>query len=257
MKTLFMAWQARDATRAWFPIGRLDVDEALSNYSFEYTGGALKAQLNGFAPLLAFPKFDEKYTSSSLFPLFQNRLISRTRADFDEYIHSLAMADGASVNPLEVLAVSGGERKTDSLQIFPKIELTVDRKFSTRFFVHGTRHLLPMAWERVSRLKVDEALHIALEMGNPVGGIAVQIQSDDYVMLGWSPRYLVDDLAQSLVTNRCDLKALVRRVNGSDIPFERRLLVELSGCYPEGNDPMTSPDYQSYLVLRHAAQAAH
>ena len=252
MKTLFMAWQAHDPTRAWFPIGRLDVNEGLSQFSFEYTGGARDAAQRGFTPLLAFPDLSEKYTAPKLFPLFENRLLSENRPDFKQYIKSLAISGADAKNPFEVLAISGGERKTDSLEIFPRIQLTNDRRFSTRFFVHGTRHLLPSAWQRVSRLRTDEPLRIALEMGNPASGIAVQIQSDDYVMLGWSPRYLVDDLASVLETNLCEMKATVRQVNGSEIPFERRLLVELSGCFPPEIEPMASAAYLPY-----SAQAIH
>ena len=246
MKTLFMAWQAHDPTRAWFPIGRLDVDDGLSQFSFQYTGGARDAALRGFIPLLAFPRLNEKYTAPKLFPLFENRLISENRADFEQYIKSLAISGAEAKNPFKVLAISGGERKTDSLEIFPRIELKNDRQFSTCFFVHGTRHLLPSASERVLRLKNGESLRIALEMGNPASGTAVQIQSDDYVMVGWSPRYLVEDLARSLVTNQCAMKATVRQVNGIEVPVERRLLVELSGYYPPNVNPMASAAYLPY-----------
>ena len=76
-KTLFLAWQDRRQTRAWFPIGRLDVLNTPRSYRFRYTKGAEVAQAKaGFEPLLDFPDWKQDYTSSELFPLFQNRVIS-------------------------------------------------------------------------------------------------------------------------------------------------------------------------------------
>lgn len=62
MKTLFLAWQAPDPVRAWFPIGRLDAAPEESCYRFRYTGGASEAQRQtGMSPLVAFPDFHRQY----------------------------------------------------------------------------------------------------------------------------------------------------------------------------------------------------
>ena len=80
MSTLFVAWQAPDPTRAWFPIGRLDASPDRRNYLFRYTHGALHANKRaGFEPLIAFPSFDRRYEATELFPLFKNRILEPNR----------------------------------------------------------------------------------------------------------------------------------------------------------------------------------
>ena len=92
MRTLFLAWQDKAATRAWYPIGRLDADAERSNFQFRYTCGAEMARNNaGLEPLDSFPDFHKIYTSSDLFPLFRNRILGEGREDFKEYIRQLGI----------------------------------------------------------------------------------------------------------------------------------------------------------------------
>ena len=249
MKTLFMAWQTKDKTRNWFPIGRLNVNQAGSEYTFEYTRGAQEALDHGFAPLLAFPDLKGRYTSSELFPLFQNRLLSKNRPEFKSYIQSMAISDSVVFSPIEVLAVSGGERQTDSLQIFPKIELNSSGQFLTRFFVHGIRYLSGDSILRLASLLPSERLNISVENDNPKYPQAVKFHSNDDILLGYSPRYLVNDLAKSIDSKICDIQANVVKVNGGDTPPNRKLLVEISGCYPKNVEPMSSDQYQPFTAL--------
>ncbi len=70
MSTLFVAWQSPAPTRAWFPIGRLDANH--DTFLFRYTRGALDAHKDsGFAPLLSFPDFKNRYESNELFPILK------------------------------------------------------------------------------------------------------------------------------------------------------------------------------------------
>ena len=55
-------------------------------------------------------------------------------------------------DPVEILAVSGGERQTDTLEVFPKITKAADGSFSCRFFLHGWRHVNQGARERILQL---------------------------------------------------------------------------------------------------------
>src|SRR5437762_453803 len=144
MKTLFLAWQdgqsaagRRAATRAWFPIGRLDAEPEQHLYRFAYTRGALNAREEaGFQPLDAFPRFEQVYESAELFPLFQNRVISEKREDYPEYVARLGLLPGLA-DPFEIMAISGGKRQTDNLEVFPKIQKRRDGSFACRFFLHG------------------------------------------------------------------------------------------------------------------------
>ncbi len=242
MRTLFVAWQTPNPSRRWFPIGQLDADAEHHDYVFRYTQGALNAhEMAGFEPLLSFPKFETRYESSELFPLFQNRVMGSHRKDFGDYLSWLDL-DKSNYDPIEVLALTGGERQTDSLEVFPRVEKKPDGTFSCRFFLHGLRHVSEAGRIRAEGLQAKEHLQIALEMNNPATGLAVQLQSADGHMLGWAPRYLVKDLVGAMV-EFTELSATVIRSNPQDAPLARRLLIEMTGRLPASVVPMSSEEF--------------
>lgn len=238
MRTLFLAWQA-PAERAWFPVGRLDADSVLSRYRFGYTRGALAAQREGFHPLVSFPNLEDTYESSELFPMFKNRVLGQQRRDFSTYLASLALD---RPDPIEILAVTGGERQTDSFEVFPKIEKQDDDSFACRFFLHGLRHMSEAAQQRSVFLKPGEQLGVSLELNNPKHGLAIQLTSSDYEFIGWTPRFIVGDLLKAINQNP-RLSATVIQVNSDGIPLNRRVLVEMRGFLPSGVEPMADGDY--------------
>ena len=249
MKSLFLAWQAptdSKRSRAWFPVGRLDAGSDAPHYRFRYTRGALKAQEDvGFAPLLAFPEFQKIYESDDLFPLFKNRVLSPKRTDFEEYIQWLDLERGQA-DPITILSVSGGERVTDNLEVFPKVTADAEGNFHVRFFLHGLRHLGERAIERVSRLKAGEELRILVELNNPATRLAVPLLTEDYQMIGWAPRYLVEDLI-ACVPNAPELSAKVARINADAAPLNQRILIDYAGRAPRGTQPMSTPDFSPLL----------
>lgn len=241
-RTLFLAWQDRPRTRQWFPVGRLDVQQPTLLYRFRYLHGAERAQReSGFAPLIDFPEFHEQYEAPELFPLFQNRVMAAGREDFPQYVQQLDLPQTA--DPIEILSVDGGYRATDSFEVFPKIERAADGSFRCRFFLHGWRHVSPEAQHRLNSLKPDDKLYVALELTNPTTQLAVQIQTEDYYMIGWAPRYLVDDLVRAIAKAPGDYRARVVRVNPVPAPSKQRLLVELSARWPH-YEPMTTGDFE-------------
>ena len=241
-KTLYLAWQDKRLTRAWFPIGRLDILNAPRAYRFRYTRGAETARDKaGFEPLLDFPAWQQIYRSTELFPLFQNRVISSERRDFSDYLRMLDLPDTAE--PAEILEVGGGYRATDNFEVFPKIERRADGSFRCRFFVHGSRHVSPAGIQRIDSLTAGESLYVTIEITNPTTRVAVQIQTQDYHMIGWAPRYLVDDLVRAMAHAPGAYAAKVVRVNPSPAPSKQRLLVELSGNWPE-YEPMSKGDFE-------------
>lgn len=246
MQSLYLAWQAPAPTRAWFTIGRLSVarDREHPLYVYQYTEGALRANKEvGLDPLPAFPDFRHRYEASELFPLFKNRVIDPHRRDFADYLRSLDL-DPRHPDPIEILAVTGGIRQTDSFEVFPKIEKAPDGGFSCRFFLHGLRHVSEEGQRRGLLLQPNEALRVSLELDNPVSGYAIQLASTEYQFLGWAPRYLVMDLLQA-ISQSPRLSARVVRVNETTVPLNRRILVELSGKWPEGYDPMSGREFQT------------
>ncbi len=251
MKTLFLAWQdvrpdggAGSGSRAWFPIGRLDA-EPENVFRFAYTRGVLEAkEKSGFQALDAFPQINRVYESGELFPLFQNRVISAKREDYAEYLHRLDLLP-ETAGPFEILAISGGGRQTDNLEVFPKIRARRDGSFSCRFFLHGWRHVNAPSQERLNSLEPGEALRVALELNNPATGTAVQLETaDDYFMVGWAPRYLVGDLLVAMAEGPRELQARVVRINPPPAPHNQRVLVEFEGKFKEGYEPMSREEFR-------------
>lgn len=240
MKTLYLAWQDNDPGRAWFPVGQLDADVEQPLYRFRYIGGAKRAQMKaGFPLLIEFPSLEEDYQSSELFPLFKNRVMNRKRPDFAEYLQSLDFSEEA--DPIEILAVNGGHRVTDSYEVFPKIEKDDTGHFACRFFLHGLRRVNQDSRDRVNRLEPGEKLYLTLELTNPATGLALQIQTEDYYMIGWAPRYLVKDLSAEM-SETSEYSAHVVRVNPPSVSSMQSVLIEMSGRWVR-HEPMSSEDF--------------
>ena len=241
-RTLFLAWQDKEVTRQWFPVGQLDVDmEVEPNlYRFRYINGARRAQEEAKFPLLIeFPELEEDYYAHELFPLFMNRVIARGRADRIDYLRDLDLDEDA--DPIEILSVNGGRRMTDVYEVFPKLTKHEDGKFCCRFFLHGWRYVNLFAQQRMDLLESGEDLYVTMELTNPVTRIAVQIQTTDYHTIGWAPRYLMTDLAVAM-TDSPEYSAQVVRVNPLPAPSRQRFLIEMRGRWNK-HEPMESGDY--------------
>ena len=244
-RTLFLAWQDKAQSRRWFPIGRLDADIERSQYRFRYILGAKQARERvGFPLLIEFPDLEADYRSPELFPVFRNRVMNRNRPDFTDYLHSLDLP--LEANAIEILSANGGRRMTDTYEVFPKLVKRADGSFTCRFFLHGWRHVNASAQERIDRLAKDEELYVTLELTNPVSGMAVQIQTTDYHVVGWAPRYLVADLVKA-VAESPEYSAQVVRVNPQPAPSKQRVLIQMRGSWDE-HEPMSGPEFRPLVT---------
>ena len=171
--------------------------------------------------------------------------MNRGRPDLKHYLRNLDLARGA--DPFEILATSGGYRATDAYEVFPKLVKSSDGSFRCRFFLHGWRHVNPGAQERLKILTPQEQLYVTLELTNPNTRLAVQIQTTDYHMIGWAPRYLVRDLAQAMTEQSRNYAAHVVRVNPQPAPSKQRVLIEMRGKW-DGYEPMEGGDYRPMVA---------
>ena len=245
MKTLFVAWQ-QQSKRGWYPVGRLDADVTADLYRFRYLQGAVDAAEHcGFLPFDSFPDIGEDYVAGELFPFFANRLQNSNQPGFREYLRRLDLTtDNDAFDPIEVLAVSEGRRATDNLEIFPRVPLTADRPFRIKFFMHGWRYLPADRAKRVLDLQPGDELRVAIETNNPATGFAVQLQTNDLVVIGYAPRYLVDDLTHVIFRCEVPVLATVSQVNLPPAPPSQRLLVSFEGCWPDDYEPMSGEQFQ-------------
>ena len=164
------------------------------------------------------------------------------RRDFQEYLKLLDLKE-EKPDPLDIMAIDGGYRATDSYQVFPKVTSDADGCFKTKFFLHGWRYTNDGAKKRLAQLKDGEPLYVTVELTNPKTTTAVQIQSEDYYMLGWSPNYLVHDLVNAMANSPDKLHAKVIKINPAPAPSKQRILIELSGQWPKNYKPMDGLEF--------------
>lgn len=241
LKTLFLAWQDSDSRR-WFPIGRLTFNT--DKYQFVYTQGAKEAQKEcGFEPLLSFPYLDQVYTSTQLFPVFANRLMPRSRPEYSDFVQSLNIPQHED-DPMAILARSGGQRKTDTLAVFPCPEPDAEGRYHIHFFSHGLRHLPECSIERINRFKPGEELWLAHEFQNQYDYQALTLNTEDHYIVGYCPRYLNSEVFELLRQNLSRVDVRVERVNQSSTPLQFRLLCNITAQCSSDFRPFSSQEYQ-------------
>ena len=91
-----------------------------------------------------------------------------------------------------------------------------------------------------------EELYVTLELTNPVSTMAVQIQTTDYHMVGWAPRYLVADLVAAMAESP-EYSAQVVRVNPQPAPSKQRVLIEMRGSWDQ-HEPMSGPEFRPLVT---------
>lgn len=105
--------------------------------------------------------------------------------------------------------------------------------------MHGWRYVNSDALEKLSTLHEGQELFLSLELTNPVTKIALQIYTCDYYMIGWAPRYLVDDIFGCLKQSALgEYKLKILKINPPPAPTKQRYLIEMIGVWPE-HEPMS------------------
>lgn len=128
MKVVYLAW--RDPKNRSFPVGRLSFDGQV--YRFVYTKGV--KQSPNFIPFARMEDLATIYESDELFPLFANRVLSKKRLEYQDFLHRLNIRPGED-DPLTLLGRTGGIRATDLLAVFPCPEKGADKKYRMHFSV--------------------------------------------------------------------------------------------------------------------------
>ena len=246
LHALFVAWQ-NPVTRRFYPVGRLAEIEGngcKDCFEFVYVNGALLA--DGFQPFVSFPDLNQAYRGRELFPMFDNRLISRKRADFPEYIAQLGLPP-ATISPITILSRSAGRRATDTLELFPLPEFEEGYGYRTWFWAHALRHLPEEGLQRLLKLAPDEQVFPQCEPTNPVDSAAIELLSEDGLRIGYMPSYLLDD-AHTLQETCSFCEIYVDRLNLPPSPIQQRLLCRLESCWPDGFVPYATDRYQPLSV---------
>ena len=90
--------------------------------------------------------------------------------------------------------------------------------------MHGSRYTPASAQAALKELKTNDELRVALELNNPATRQALQLQSEDYHVLGWAPRYLLDDLEQAIEASPDAVKGRVVRINPPPAPANQPMI---------------------------------
>ncbi|MBT4838666.1 MAG: hypothetical protein HON94_15125, partial [Methylococcales bacterium] len=113
---LILAWNNK-VEQQWLPVGRLKKEG--DTYLFQYTNGISDSFKNGtFSPFVQLDDIHQIYYAKELFPLFQNRLLQKSRPEHDDFLNWINL-DKNNYSDFDELALTGGIRATDSLQLFP------------------------------------------------------------------------------------------------------------------------------------------
>lgn len=234
--SLYIAFRSDNSAGQWGPVGLLDRREGL--YRFRYTRGA--EHLEGFSPFPGMPYLDKVYESEELFPLFKNRLLSKSRPEYDAYLTWGGFDPDNPPEPIAILGVTEGRKQTDRYEVFPCPTPDTDGCFLTRFFLHGLRYMPEAAVDRVKALKQGDRLALMPDVQNPHDPFAVAVRpmdDEDRFMLGYVPRYLARDFSHLCQSCHPDFNEVsVERVNTS-APLQQRLLCRMSACWPEDFRP--------------------
>ena len=237
---LLVAWRSGTGARGWGPVGRLEYDGNV--YRFVYTRGA--QTLEGFQPFSQMEDLEQVYESVELFPLFANRLLPKSRPEYEAFLRWGDFDPDNPPDPISLLGVTEGIRQTDAVEVFPCPVPDNFGCYLSKFFIHGLRWLPPQAHERIARLQTNEQLLMMADFFNESDRLAVALRTtEERMLVGYIPRYLAHDVWNLL--RGCDpefINVVVRRVN-RDAPQQQRLLCQMNACWPENFRPCSSESF--------------
>jgi len=185
------------------------------------------------------------YESEELFPLFANRLLSRSRPEYEMFLRWGGFKPDEPPDPIAVLSVTEGIRQTDAIEVFPCPQPDTSGCYINKFFLHGIRWVPPEALASIAALRPEARLLMEPEPSNPVDPNAVAvIHADSDRRIGYVPRYLAKDVRKIL--EQCGnsfTQLFVERLN-SDAPVQQRVLCRMNSCWPEGFEPCSGESFQ-------------
>ena len=214
--------------------------------------------MDGFAPFPGMPHLGAVYESEELFPLFANRLLARSRPEYDAFLSWGDFDRDNPPDPIAVLSVTEGRRATDSLEVFPCPHPDATGRYINKFFLHGMRWMQADAIERIGQLRPQEKLHWKPDPSNAYDPHAVAVfasDAHDEVKIGYVPRYLACD-AQKLIDG-CGTNSgmlTVERIN-PDAPLQQRVLCKLNTCWPDDFRPCSGDEFQPIVEALSAMTA--
>lgn len=240
---LVLSWR-NPKLRAWTAVGTLEYKD--DKYYFNYTNGA-KAE--NFIPFGQMQELNKTYVSDELFPIFKNRLLSKSRPEYQDFLGWLDIEQEEN-NELLELSRSRGIRATDELQLFPIPEKTENGNYEVLFFSHGISHMAEHYVNRLSELKKDNELCILKDIQNESDSLALVLRTKDdpAELMGYCPSFFVEDFNLLLDKNGVNnVKVTVQKIN-IDAPMQLKLLCKLTTKWTKEFNVFDSEEFKPYSI---------
>lgn len=246
-KELFVAWRRGDGRI--IPVGRLRAIGSGPDREYEF--GYIQQALGDpeFRPLPGFPDLDRTYRSHRLFSLFSNRLMSRKRADYPDYIGQLHLDDDS--DPFVVLGRSGGRKLTDRVEVFRRPEANRAGELESIFFARGLRYR-ECELETALTLRQGDMLGLVLEPENAYNPRARRLITVGDRPVGYLPDYLVQ-VVDDLEAHGSLPEVHVEHVNPTGTAPNLLLLCRLTAPWPLGYAPFSGSEYQPIVIEERTA----
>ncbi len=216
-RRLFLIWQ-NPGTRQFIRVGLLSelVD---GRYVFEYTADVEAA--DGFHPLAQFPDVNRTYVSNALPAFFVNRLMSKKRQSYPDYLNAIGIDAPGLDTPMELLARTGGPRNTDTFHLVEDLVADEQGLVVSRFLASGVRHV-DGATDALTRIRPGEELELRSDADNPVNPRAQLVCAATGEALGYVPDWLLVDLDR-LLDRAESYRVFAERVSPEEHPHLRLL----------------------------------
>lgn len=238
MKSVYVMWQDLAYTRMWHPVAKL-TQQSDNCYLFKYTKGATHKSFSHF------PNMEDKnkeYRSETLFTFFKNRLIPESRPEHDSLFKWSGLSP-ESKDYVQLLAISGGEKKTDHFRIV-NIPQKEGSYYKTKFFVSGISHLNQIEKGYLEDLQVGDCLGFEFDSGNSYDANATLLFKDLKSKVGYLPHYLCKDVNKlASVGSKNDIHITILKLN-NQAPAQYRILCELQAPWKNDFQPFNDDEFK-------------
>jgi len=232
---LFVSWKNSNQQRV--PIGQLEFKDGY--YIFQYTQGALK---DNFRPFDGMKHLNRVYESKELFPFFKNRLLQKSRPEYQDYLRWLNIKD-ETLHPMIELTITGGVRATDSFELYPLPQK--EKEYVVKFFSRGIRHLAKSYNQRVEGLKENRKLYLMRDIQNELDNYALVLRTNNPIeLVGYCPSFYTKDFNTLIEKNGTENIYLKVIKNNTDAPSQLKLLCEFRTKWSKEFKAFDNKDFQ-------------
>ncbi|WP_312327778.1 HIRAN domain-containing protein [Stenotrophomonas sp.] len=241
MKALYIALQDPQS-HSWAPVARVWRSDGV--FRLRYTQGA--GRVSGFVGFARMDRLDGEFVSPELFPLLKNRVLARGRPEFG-LLAQWVGREKDEIDAFDEIALTGGLRGTDSIELIPEPEPSADGRYEAEFFVHGVRYLSEASQVDFSALREGDSLCLASDLQNKFDAHALLLRTSDPVsVVGYVPRYYSEDFSSLVGELRDQVNISVVRAN-LDAPLAFRVLCKLDAPWPQGFESCKGTAYLPYV----------